>query len=545
LPRAGWLSDLDFGPGQTQKQGKVSAVPATFYASLRRHARPAPTLHEGRTEAPPERLLQVVWQHQRLRRDTLRTTDGRHLTVLHPGFASREPGPDFRNALIQFDAASPATGDIEVDLQSAGWRGHGHDRNPAFARVILHVVWEAGGKEALPTLALKDVLDAPLAVLAEWLGSESAQQLPLELTGQCHGPLKELSAETLRELLHQAALTRLQAKASAFAARARHAGWEQSLWEGLFRALGYKHNPWPLQRLAEVIAPLRAAGQAGQSALHWQARLLGVAGLLPAELNANAKPETRNSKPDHLRRLWDIWWRERDQFADAILPRTAWRFAGIRPANHPQRRLALAAHWLAAGDLPARIERWFTGQLPDGGSTPSWAGPSCQPGHPSGRAGSASLPASPHHCLPDHSLASALLEALQPPADDFWSRHWTFNSAPMPKPQPLLGATRATDLAINVILPWLWSRADAGDNTALRREAERRYLAWPAAEDNAVLKHARQRLLGGRSLPRPLTAALQQGLLQVVRDFCDHSNAICEQCQFPELIRQLAHVPQG
>ena len=497
------LSDLDFGPGETQKQGKVPAIPATAYAEFRRHARPAATLHEGRTDAPPERLLHVVWQHQRLRRDALRTADGRHLTVLHPGFASREPGPDFRSALIQFDAAPPATGDIEVDLQSAGWRGHGHDRNPAFRQVILHVVWETGGKETLPTLALKDVLDAPLTVLAEWLGSESAQQLPLELTGQCHGPLKELSAETLRELLHQAAHTRLQAKASAFAARARHAGWEQSLWEGLFRALGYKHNPWPLQRLAEVIAPLRAAGQAGQSALHWQARLLGIAGLLPAD-TADFKSQISNVKSTELRRLWDIWWRDRDQFADAILPRTAWRFAGIRPANHPQRRLALAAHWLAAGDLPARIERWFTTQFPD------------------------------------HALASALLEAMQPPGDDFWSRHWTFNSAPMPKPQPLLGSTRATDLAINVILPWLWSRASAGGNETLRREAERRYLAWPAAEDNAILKLARQRLLGGRPLPKPLTAALQQGLLQVVRDFCDHSNAICEQCQFPTFVQQLS-----
>jgi hypothetical protein len=25
-------------------------------------------------------------------------------------------------------------------------------------------------------------------------------------------------------------------------------------------------------------------------------------------------------------------------------------------------------------------------------------------------------------------------------------------------------------------------------------------------------------------------------LLQITRDFCDHSNAICEQCRFPELI---------
>jgi len=31
--------------------------------------------------------------------------------------------------------------------------------------------------------------------------------------------------------------------------------------------------------------------------------------------------------------------------------------------------------------------------------------------------------------------------------------------------------------------------------------------------------------------------AAQQGLIQIVRDFCDHSNAICENCRFPELVR--------
>ncbi|HWN96598.1 MAG TPA: hypothetical protein VNT99_16330, partial [Methylomirabilota bacterium] len=104
------------------------------------------------------------------------------------------------------------------------------------------------------------------------------------------------------------------------------------------------------------------------------------------------------------------------------------------------------------------------------------------------------------------------------------------------KPQPLLGATRATDLAINVVLPWFWVRAREGNNSKLQTEAERRYFAWPAAEDNAVLRLARDRLLGGRKEAQLTSAAMQQGLLQIVRDFCDHSNALCADCKFPELV---------
>ena len=279
-------------------------------------------------------------------------------------------------------------------------------------------------------------------------------------------------------------------------ARARQAGWEQALWEGLFRALGYKQNLWPMQRLGELRARLCPDGSKGPL-LGLQARLLGVAGLLPEELTrAQASTDT------YLRQLWDSWWRERETFHECALPRALWKLSNLRPANHPQRRLALAAHWLTDSHLPARLENWCANSV----------GSSAQP--------------------------SALFEALQVPPDEFWSRHWTLRSGPFAKPRPLLGATRVTDLAVNVILPWLWVRAVEGKNEVLRQELERRYFSWPSAEDNAVLRLARQRLLGGASARAIRGAALQQGLLQIVRDFCEHSNALCAGCRFPELVRQ-------
>ena len=87
------------------------------------------------------------------------------------------------------------------------------------------------------------------------------------------------------------------------------------------------------------------------------------------------------------------------------------------------------------------------------------------------------------------------------------------------------------------MLPWLWIRAREGRSEKILREVERRFLAWPAAEDNSLLKLARQRLLATSS-PRVLKgAAQQQGLIQIVRDFCEHSNAVCADCRFPELVR--------
>jgi hypothetical protein len=53
-----------------------------------------------------------------------------------------------------------------------------------------------------------------------------------------------------------------------------------------------------------------------------------------------------------------------------------------------------------------------------------------------------------------------------------------------------------------------------------------------------VLKVARQRLLGSRRRALPRGMAMQQGLHQIVQDFCNHSNSLCDGCRFPELARR-------
>jgi hypothetical protein len=488
----------------------VSPFPENLYAQWRSPRGRASALREDKS-FPPENLLQAVWQHQRLLRDQLYTLDGRPVRILHPGFLNREGGPDFRGAVIQLGDGLPLVGDLEVDLEAGGWRAHGHDRNPNFKNVILHVIWAGPGAPSTgsarprietrhsaplldfpPAVAIRGKLDAPLAELTRWLNSEAPDSLPENLRGQCSAPLGELPPEKIRALLLQAAQVRFHGKAAQFQARARHVGWEQTLWEGIFRALGYKHNIWPMQTLAENrnrwFAPRT-------SPLALQARLLGVAGLLPAELT-----RAQAGADGYLRSVWDQWWREREEFSDCTLPHEVWRFHGQRPANHPQRRLALAAHWLAANTLPAKLERWCAKKFSDG------------------------------------EMSAALLEILRTGPDEFWSWHWTIRSPRLKKAQPLLGASRVTDLAVNVILPWLWIRAFEGKNAELQREIENRFNAWPASEDNAVLRLARQRLLGGAPRRTLRTAAEQQGLIQIVRDFCDHSNAVCENCRFPELV---------
>ncbi len=478
-----------------KSNGKVFSALANSYAQLRLQCGAVSVLREER-DTPPERLLQAVWAHQRIVRDQLRTLDGETVRVLHPGFLNREGGPDFRGAVIQFGAEAPRTGDVEVDIHSNGWRAHQHHQNPAFANVILHVVWDGDRMDAdfPPRLILRNLLDAPLGELSVWLERDSTESLAENMRGRCSAPLRELSTPLLEGLLIEAAQVRFEGKAARFKARARQVGWEQSLWEGLFRALGYKHNVWPMQCLAELRPRWNVSAK---SPFEFQARLFGISGLLPVELT-----RSQASADSYLRRVWDEWWREREAFENCVLPRSLWRFHGLRPANHPQRRLGLAGHWLAAGDLISRVERWCGRDSSEG------------------------------------DAVNGFLQLLKVDHDPFWSWHWTVRSPRLKKPQPLVGPARATDLAINVILPWLWVRAAEGKNTGLQQKILNWYAHWPAAEDNSLLRLARERLLGGAKRSVLRTAALQQGLIQIVRDFCEHSNALCEDCRFPDLVRQ-------
>ena len=98
-------------------------------------------------------------------------------------------------------------------------------------------------------------------------------------------------------------------------------------------------------------------------------------------------------------------------------PRAFGTLSGIRPPNHPQRRLALAAHWLAKGNsgksnLPQKLEKWLERQIES----------------------------------PD--LLTSVSEILEVGHDAFWSYHSTFRSTPARQAQQLLGEQRVTDIAI-------------------------------------------------------------------------------------------------
>jgi hypothetical protein len=211
------------------------------------------------------------------------------------------------------------------------------------------------------------------------------------------------------------------------------------------------------------------------------AHLFGLAGFLPNESVTRLQSEPRG----WLRELWEIWWKARGALDYALLPRSQWRLAGLRPLNRPERRLAALAQIVP--HVPELLAALKTR---------------------------------------DAKRFSGTLLAIR---DPFWEKHATLTGAPLRAPCRLLGEERVRDILINVFWPMVSLEDPDAAQFALR--------AFSAAANGAA-RIASQRLLLSTLTPKQTREALvQQGLLQIFRDYCQTDCSRCRDCTFPELVK--------
>ncbi|HUJ11472.1 MAG TPA: DUF2851 family protein [Verrucomicrobiae bacterium] len=446
-----------------------------------------------------ERLVQCIWYDQRLNLDSLQTTDGRRVRVIFQGWWNLEAGPDFRHATIQFDDEPEHTGNVEVHLRAEDWIHHGHERDPQFNDVILHVVlWDTGSHrhlprtragQIIPQVALQRQLDTPLDQLHDEIDLDAYPHNVGNHHGQCASVLRGLKKDSIGALLDAAGDERFATKMRRFARWIHRAGPEQAFYEGWMEALGYKANKRAFRTLAQrvPIAELQDHGSGVRAAI-----LFGVANLLPTTILKSRDPQ--------VKRLWNAWWKLRPEFEERILPAQSWRFDGLRPANHPHRRLGAAVALLKKhSNLMEKVI----------GAVES-----------------------------DGNPAKFFTEIR----DDYWSRHFTLGGKTQPREGELVGASRSREIVANIVLPFVAAYAEETGHAALAESARAEFARFPAAPSNNIL-----RLASGQLFDEPLaarriakTARQQQGLIQVFQDFCLNDKSACHQCQFPELVKRWA-----
>ncbi|MBK9391340.1 MAG: DUF2851 family protein [Bacteroidetes bacterium] len=88
-----------------------------------------------------EEFLHFLWKYSLYDKDKLLDNDGNRIVVIHPGEYNRDAGPDFFNARISVNGTIWA-GNVEIHIRSSHFNLHGHQDDPVYDNVILHVVAE-------------------------------------------------------------------------------------------------------------------------------------------------------------------------------------------------------------------------------------------------------------------------------------------------------------------------------------------------------------------------------------------------------------------
>lgn len=111
-----------------------------------------------------EEFLHYVWQFKKFNTTQLKTSAGEELVLIHPGNHNLNGGPDFFNAKLKINDQLWA-GNVEIHINASDWYVHGHEIDPAYDNVILHVVYDHNtdifrkNNSLIPTLELKDLID--------------------------------------------------------------------------------------------------------------------------------------------------------------------------------------------------------------------------------------------------------------------------------------------------------------------------------------------------------------------------------------------------
>ncbi|MFH5883129.1 DUF2851 family protein [Halalkalibaculum sp. DA3122] len=279
-----------------------------------------------------EHLLHWIWQTLHFDAGNLETTCGQPVTILEPGRLNSSGGPDFKEARLQIGDLR-WHGDIEFHWSVADWRRHGHQHDPGYNQVILHVVYQnPDGKRtyrqdgSAPFLLhlrphLPENLEELLAAFRQ------PDRLP------CAGQLRYISREALEQQFRKAHREYFETKADALLNfydpdLAPATAWKKVFSLGLFDGLGISLNREPMLRVGRRLYNHVLQEETFPAVEELQFLALQFGGF------GSARSAAR------------------------------WSYKGVRPANRPKIRLQQAATLMGTIHHEP-LDAWFKGTPSD------------------------------------------------------------------------------------------------------------------------------------------------------------------------------------
>ncbi len=413
-----------------------------------------------------ELSLQRIWERQRFDRRNLLTTTGEPIDILSPGRIQDHSGPDLEGARLRI-GGQVWMGNIEVHLRSSEWDQHGHQDDPAYDNVILHVVLEHD-REVItssgfrpPTMELKGRIKVAHMDAAGHAKKKSAL-IP------CAGHLMNGHVNDQGSWIRELAVERVERRSRQIVELFRSTGRDahSTIHLALFRAYGMGVNAIPFEMLARSV-PNEVLWRYQDDVMSMEALLFGQAGLLPKD-PIDPYPRELQKEHAHLARLHGLH----------PLHRHVWKFGRMRPANFPHLRIAQ----LSSALIQCQGSYSNLLQVSD----------------------------MPHAC-----------ELLQAVPSIYWDTHHVFDERCRVR-KARMGRGSVESIVINALVPTLHGLGTMFGNEVWIRRAFELLDQVPAESNQMIRDWSDLGLFAG-------SATMSQGLIQLRKEYC--SNHRCLSCR--------------
>lgn len=229
-----------------------------------------------------EDFLHYLWRFKKFDALNLRTTQNEIITIVKTGDYLELSGPDFFNAQIKI-ANQKWAGNIEIHLKSSDWYVHGHEKDPAYDNVILHVVWEHDTE-----IFGKNNLEIPVLVLKDYISTETISAYNSLISPKswifCEKNIGEIDQFTFKNWQERLFFDRLERKSKFIydLLQETNQDWEAVLFCLLAKNFGLNTNGITFFQIAKSV-PFSIVRKESFEVENLEALLFGFSGLLDAE----------------------------------------------------------------------------------------------------------------------------------------------------------------------------------------------------------------------------------------------------------------------
>lgn len=276
-----------------------------------------------------EEVLHFIWKHRLFDTTQLKTLNGEEVKILKTGRLNQDGGPDFLDAAISI-GDTKWFGNVEIHIDEKDWFRHGHQHDPKYRNVILHVLYHAPKEVNLQHIP-------GTIALAPYVAAKTIQNYELLQQEISHPPCKNLAPQVpgfhKKQMLGRLAVERLSQKAEELKSIWGNdmGQWEVLFYKALAISLGMKINKAPFLHLTQI-TPLKLLHKHRNSAFQLEALLFGQAGFLSADFESHY-PNKLKAEYRFLQQKYQL----------TPMDVVEWQFLRTRPVNFPTLRLAQLA----------------------------------------------------------------------------------------------------------------------------------------------------------------------------------------------------------